>query len=136
MAFEFNRNQQDLNYTSTVTVLAAGANTASFDLEQAVGGDIERVVFELAAPACNITQLTDTKVLTYALQDSADGSSWAAVDPAISTTQTSATANSGVAAKTVRFRVPANTRRYVRIAQTATATPGTLGVAMVAKLLF
>ena len=82
MAFEFNRNQQDLNYTSTVTVLAAGANTASFDLEQAVGGDIERVVFELAAPACNITQLTDTKVLTYALQDSADGSSWAAVDPA------------------------------------------------------
>ena len=45
MAFEFNRNQQDLNYTSTVTVLAAGANTASFDLEQAVGGDIERVVF-------------------------------------------------------------------------------------------
>ena len=136
MAFECNRNQQDLNFTSTVTVLAAGATTAACDLEQAVGGDVEKVVFELAAPACSLTQLTDGKVLTYALQDSADGTSFAAVDPAISTTQTSATANSGVAAKTVRFRVPANTRRYVRIAQTATATPGTLGVAMVAKLLF
>jgi hypothetical protein len=135
MPFEFNRNIQDANYTSTVTVLAAGANTAAFDLEQVVGGDIEKVVFELAAPACNGTQLTDGKVLTYALQDSADGTTFAAVDPAISTTQTGVS-TSGAVAKTVRFRVPANTRRYVRIAQTATATPGTLGVSMVAKLLF
>jgi hypothetical protein len=135
MAFEFNRNQQDQNFVSTVTLLAAGANTASFDLEQAVGGDVERVVFELAGPALNGTQLTDAKVVTYALQDSADGSSWAAVDPAISTTQTGVS-TAGAAAKTVRFRLPANTRRYVRIAQTATATPGTLTAAMVAKLLF
>jgi hypothetical protein len=135
MAFEFNRNQQDQNYTSTVTLLAAGANTAAFDLEQAVGGDVERVVFELAGPALTTAQLTDAKVVTYALQDSADGSSWAAVDPAISTTQTGA-GGAGAAAKTVRFRLPANTRRYVRIAQTATATPGTLTAAMVAKLLF
>jgi hypothetical protein len=135
MAFEFNRNQQDQNYVSTVTLLAAGATTAAFDLEQAVGGDVERVVFELAGPALTTAQLTDAKVVTYALQDSADGSSWAAVDPAISTTQTGA-GGAGAAAKTVRFRVPANTRRYVRIAQTATATPGTLTAAMVAKLLF
>lgn len=135
MAYEFNRNQQDLNYTSTVTLLAAGANTASFDLEQVVGGDIEEVVFELAAPALTTAQLADTKVVTYAFQDSADGSSWAAVDPAISTTQTGAGA-AGAAAKTIRFRLPAGTRRYVRIAQTASATPGTLTAAMVAKLLF
>jgi hypothetical protein len=135
MAFEFNRNQQDQNFTSTVTLLAAGATTAAFDLEQAVGGDVERVVFELAAPVLSGTQLTDTKVVTYALQDSANGTDFAAVDPAISTTQTGVS-TSGAAAKTVRFRVPANTRRYVRIAQTATATPGTLTAAMVAKLLF
>lgn len=132
---KFNRNQQDQNYTSTVTLLAGGANTASFDLEQAVGGDIERVVFELAGPALTTAQLTDGKIVTYTLQDSADGSSFAAVDPAITTTQTGA-GGAGAAAKTVRFRVPANTRRYVRIAQTATATPGTLTAAMVAKLLF
>ena len=132
MAFEFNRNQQDLNFTSTVAIAQAGANTATFDLEQAVGGDIERVVFELAAPTA--AGITSTKVVTYALQDSADGSSWAAVDPAISTTQTAD--GSGIAAKTVRFRVPANTRRYVRIAQTMTATAGTVTGNMVAKLLF
>lgn len=135
MSFEFNRNQQDQNYVSTVAIAQAGANTASFDLEQAVGGDIERVVFELAGPALTTAQLADTKIVTYTLQDSADGTTFAAVDPAITTTQTGAGA-AGAAAKTVRFRVPANTRRYVRIAQTASASPGTLTAAMVAKLLF
>lgn len=132
MAYEFNRNQQDANYTSTVAIAQGGANTASFDLEQAVGGDIEKVVFELAAPAA--AGVTSGKIATYALQDSADDSSWAAVDPAVSTTQTAD--GSGLAAKTVRFRLPANTRRYVRIAQTITATAGTVSGNMVAKLLF
>jgi hypothetical protein len=133
MSFEFNRNIQDKNYTSTVAIAQAGANTAAFDLEQAVGGDIERVVFSLSAPTA--AGIADTKVVTYALQDSADGSSWAAVDPAISTTQTGAS-SAGIAAKEVRFRVPANTRRYVRIAQTMTASAGTVTGNMVAKLLF
>lgn len=132
MAFEFNRNQQDQNYVSTVAIAQAGAETAAFDLEQAVGGDIERVVFELAAPAA--ASVTSGKIASYALQDSADGSSWAAVDPAISTTQTAD--GSGLAAKTVRFRVPANTRRYVRIAQTIQSSAGTVTGSMVAKLLF
>jgi hypothetical protein len=133
MSFEFNRNIQDKNYTSTVAIAQAGANTAAFDLEQAVGGDIERVVFSLSAPTA--AGISDTKVVTYALQDSADGSSWAAVDPAISTTQTGAS-SAGIVAKEVRFRVPANTRRYVRIAQTMTASAGTVTGSMVAKLLF
>jgi hypothetical protein len=133
MSFEFNRNLQDKNYTSTVAIAQAGANTAAFDLEQAVGGDIEKVVFSLSAPTA--AGISDTKVVTYALQDSADGSSWAAVDPAISTTQTGAS-SAGIVAKEVRFRVPANTRRYVRIAQTMTATAGTVSGNMVAKLLF
>jgi len=133
MSFEFNRNLQDKNYTSTVAIAQAGANTAAFDLEQVVGGDIEKVVFSLSAPTA--AGISDTKVVTYALQDSADGSSWAAVDPAISTTQTGAS-SSGIVAKEVRFRVPANTRRYVRIAQTMTASAGTVTGNMVAKLLF
>lgn len=135
MSTTYNRNLQDKNFVSTVTLLAAGANTAIFDLEQADGGDIEKVVFELAAPVLTTTQLTDAKVVTYTLQDSADGSSFASVDPLITTTQTGA-GGAGAAAKTIRFRLPVNTRRYVRIAQTATATPGTLTASMVAKLLF
>lgn len=133
MAFEFNRNQQDLNFTSTVAIAQAGANTAAFDLEQAVGGDIGAVVFELACPAA--PGITDSKSASYALHDSADGSSFAAVDPLISTGQT-AGAGAGFAAKTIRFRMPANTRRYVRISQTMTATAGTVTGSMVAKLLF
>jgi len=133
MSFEFNRNLQDKNYTSTVAIAQTGANTAAFDLEQVVGGDIEKVVFSLSAPTA--AGISDTKVVTYALQDSADGSSWAAVDPAISTTQTGAS-SAGIVAKEVRFRVPANTRRYVRIAQTMTASAGTVSGNMVAKLLF
>lgn len=133
MAFEFNRNQQDQNYTSTVALVIGGAVTAAFDLEQAVGGDIQNVVFELAAPA--VAGLSNSSTITYTLHDSADGSSFAAVDPAITTVQTGA-GGVGTAAKTVRFRVPANTRRYVRIAQTNSTTPGTFTGSMVAKLLF
>jgi hypothetical protein len=133
MSFEFNRNIQDKNYTSTVAIAQAGANTAAFDLEQVVGGDIEKFVFSLAAPTA--AGISNDKVVTYALQDSADGSSWLAVDPAISTTQTGA-GGTGIVAKEVRFRVPANTRRYVRIAQTMTASAGTVTGNMVAKLLF
>ncbi len=132
MAYEFNRNQQDANYTSTVAIAQGGANTAAFDLEQAVGGDIEKVVFELAAPAA--AGITSGKTVSYEFQDSADGSSWAATDPIIVTAQIAD--GSGIAANTVRFRLPADTRRYVRIAQTMTASAGTVSGNMVAKLLF
>lgn len=129
----FSRNLQDRNYTSTVALVVGGAVTAGFDLEQVAGGDIEAVVFELAAPA--VAGLSNTSTITYALQDSADGVTYAAVDPAISTVQTGA-GGVGTAAKTVRFRLPINTRRWVRIAQTNSSTPGTFTGSMVAKLLF
>jgi hypothetical protein len=133
MSFEFNRNLQDANYVSTVAIAQAGANTAAFDLEQAIGGDIEKVVFELSAPAA--AGITDAKVVTYALQDSANGTDWAAVDPSITTTQTAA-GGAGITAKSIRFRLPANTRRYVRIAQTMTSSAGTVTGSMVARLRF
>jgi hypothetical protein len=134
MAYEFNRNIQDSAYTSTVAVTQAGANTATFDLEQVIGGDVEKVVFELSAPA--VSGISDTKVLTYTLKDSPDGTTFTTLDPAIATTQTGAS-SAGVAAKTVRFRLPPITKRYVRIEQTATASAGTFASqTMVAKLLF
>jgi hypothetical protein len=133
MAYEFNRNQQDKNYTSTVANAAAGSNSATFDLEQVVGGDIEEFVVELALPA--EAGLSDTKVLTYTVKDSANGSSFTVLDPSLATTQTGA-GGAGVAAKTVRFRLPPGARRYVRVEQTATATPGTLAGSYTLKLLF
>lgn len=131
MAYEFNRNLQDNAYTSTVAIAQAGANSATFDLEQVVGGDIEKVVFELTAPVA--AGITTGKVVTYTLKDSADGTTFAVLDPSVVTTQTS---SSGIAAKTVRFRLPPIAKRYVRIEQTMDATAGTVSGSMVAKLLF
>jgi hypothetical protein len=132
-AFAFNRNIQDRNYTSSVAIVIGGANTAAFDLEQIQGGDIEEVVFELVTPA--VAGLSNSSTITYTLQDSADGTSFAAVDPGISTVQTGA-GGVGAASKTVRFRLPVTTRRFVRIAQTNSSTPGTFSGSMVARLLF
>ena len=132
MAFEFNRNQQDAAYTSSVAIAQAGANSAIFDLEQVYAGDIQDFVVEVAAPAAS--GITSTKVLTYTLQDSANGTDFAAVDPSIATTQTAT--GSGVAAKTIRFRTSPSTRRYIRIAQTSDATAGTFSGSFTTKLLF
>ena len=42
----------------------------------------------------------------------------------------------GIAGKTVRFRLPPGCRRYVRVEQTVTATPGTLAGSYTFALLF
>jgi hypothetical protein len=132
MAFEFNRNQQDASYTSSVAIAQAGANSATFDLEQLLGGDIEKVVVEVSAPAAS--GITSGKVLTYTFKDSADGVTFTALDPAVATTQTAG--GSGTTAKSVRFRLSPACRRYVRVEQTSDATAGTFSGSFVTKLLF
>jgi hypothetical protein len=134
MAFEFNRNQQDATYTSSVAIAQAGANSATFDLEQVLGGDIQDFVVEVSAPAAS--GIANAAVLTYTFKDSADGVTFTAVDPAVATTQTGA-GGLGVAAKSVRFRVDPATRRYIRVEQTASASAGTFaGQLFTTKLLF
>ena len=113
MPYENNRNIQDKLLRNTTALHTTAANSASFDLEQAIGGDIENVVVQIISPA---SAATTAKICTYTLQDSADNSTFAAVDPA--TTTTIVSASSALAAKTVRFKLPPVTRRYVRIAQT------------------
>lgn len=132
--FPFSRNQKDANYIDSTANASGGSTSATFDLEQATGGDIESIAVELALPA--EAGLSDTKVLTYVLQDSADGSSWATVDPCGSITTQTGAGGAGVSAKTVRFRLPVNTRRYIRVSQTVTATPGTLAGSYTVSLLF
>jgi hypothetical protein len=63
MAYEFSRNQKDANYVTTKANASGGANSTAFDLEQAIGGDIENIAVELALPA--EAGLSDTKVLTF-----------------------------------------------------------------------
>lgn len=133
MPFEFNRNQQDAAYTSSVAIAQAGANSATFDLEQVFAGDIQDFVVEVSAPAA--AGINNASVLTYTLQDSANGTDFAVLDPSIATTQTGS-GGVGVAAKTIRFRTSPSTRRYIRVAQTASATAGTFSGSFTTKLLF
>jgi hypothetical protein len=133
MAQLHSRRIKDAAYITTATLAQAGVNSTAFDLEQVQGGLIEGIQLEVAVPS--VAGIADTKVLTFVLQDSADGSSFAAVDPGVSTTITAAS-GAGTAAKTVEFPLPPNTRRYVRVAQTATATAGTFTGAFTASLLF
>ncbi len=133
MAYEFNRNQKDNTFVSTVANLAAGTNSATFDLEQIVGGDVSDIAVELIIPA--EAGLSNDKVLTYTVKDSADGTTFAVLDPTIATTMTGA-GGVGIAGKTVRFRLPPGCRRYVRVEQTVTATPGTLAGSYTFALLF
>lgn len=133
MAYEFNRNQQDASYTSSVAIAQAGANSAIFDLEQVFAGDIQDFVVEVSAPAA--AGINNASVLTYTLQDSANGTDFAVLDPSIATTQTGS-GGVGVAAKTIRFRTSPSTRRYIRVAQTASASAGNFSGSFTTKLLF
>lgn len=133
MAFEYSRNIVDLDKEVSVALAGAGANTPAIDLEQTIGGNIEGIVGQIEIPA--VAGLTDAKVFSFVLQDSADGTNFAAVDPGVSTTTTGA-GGGGSPAKDARFRFPPGTRRYVRIAQTVTATPGTITGDLKFRLLF
>lgn len=127
------RNVKDAKFIATKANASGGANSDSFDLGQVLGGNVEDVQVELAMPA--EAGLSDTKVLTYTLKDSEDNSTFAALDPAIASTQTGA-GGVGCAAKTVNFRLPPGCRRYIRVEQTASATPGTLAGSFTVSLKF
>lgn len=124
------RQLKDANFITTKALHTSEAFSASFDLEQTNGGLIEGLLVEVASPA---DVATTGKICTYTLQDSADNSTFAVVDPKVSTTITAA--SSALAAKTVEFPLPPNTRRYIRIAQTGD-TLGSVAGSFTVSLLF
>jgi hypothetical protein len=127
------RNLRDAEKSVSVALAQAGANTPAIDLEQVGGGLIENIAAEIDIPA--VAGIDEAKVLTFALQDSANGTDFAAVDPAVTTTVTGP-ASGGTPAKKVRIRFNPGVRRYVRVAQTATATAGTFTGNVTFSLLF
>jgi hypothetical protein len=130
MAFEFSNNLTDANYITTKALHTTEALSDSFDLETIVGGDIQDIVVEIKSPA---SVATTGKICTYVLQDSADDSAFANIDPLTSTTITAA--DSALAAKTIRFRMTPNTRRYIRVKQTGD-TLGSVAGSYTFSLLF
>lgn len=121
MAYEYNRNLRDKNYETTLTIdgtNGASVSSSAFDLEQVTGGDIEKVVVEVVVPA--VAGNTNTaESIDFAIQDSADNSSFAALDPAIDWS-VAGVASTGSVATTKRFRLPPGTRRYIKLVQTET----------------
>jgi len=113
MANEFVRNLIDIDKVITFAIPAAAANgtSTSIDTEQTTGGIIESIAFEVSVPT--LANLVDTKVITIKVYDSADNSSFAVIDPLISTTVTGTGA--GGIAKSVRFRLPPTARRYIAL---------------------
>lgn len=112
------RNLRDLDFevSKALPAAAATAYTDSIDLGQSKIQSLEAIEFEISIPAT--PNLVDAKTITIAVQDSADDSTFAAVDPAISTVITGVATSQGGPAKTVRFRLPSQTRQYVRLATT------------------
>lgn len=124
------RRQKDANFIATKALHTTEALAASFDLGQVNGGLVEGILVEVVSPA---DVATTGKICTYTLQDSADNVTFAAVDPNVSTSITAA--SSALAAKTVEFPLPPNTRRYIRVAQTGD-TLGSVAGTFTVSLLF
>jgi hypothetical protein len=132
----YSRNLRDAAFVATKALPAAAATayTDSLDLAQTTVQSLEQIEFEIAVPA--LPALVEAKTVTISVQDSADNSSFAAVDPAITTVITGGTGN-GAAAKTVRFRLPSQTRRYVRLSLVVlTAGGDNTGVSATLSALF
>lgn len=115
MAFEHNRNLRDAKFAVEKAFPAANATavTDAFDLEMEQGGLLENVEGEIVLPAL-ANNSDNTKTILVDLYDSADGTNFAVTDPLIRTS-IAGVASTGSAAKTVRFRFPPITRRYVRL---------------------
>lgn len=97
-------------------------NSDTIDL--GAGGFVpEEIEIEIGIPA--LADLEDDTSVTITLQDSADDETYANVDPLIQTSVTGAD-SAGSEAKTIRFRLPANIRRYVQFNQAVDDEAGTL----------
>jgi hypothetical protein len=115
------RTVGDANFATTVALPNAASTTVystSFDLGDPIEGTNfptpETINLAVVGPALSTTILPDTKTMTYTVQDSADNSSFAAIGTLAAQVQTGA-GGAGAAAIAPIFKLPPNTRRYIRL---------------------
>jgi hypothetical protein len=134
MANEFSFNQQDANLKVTTALPAASSNNQTATIDLGAGGNFQPPYeVEIAVPAMPL-HVTANNV-TLRLQDSADNSTFADVDPQIQTLILGVV-STGSAAKNVRFRLPSTIRRYIQFTQTTGATDTLTSYSMVYTLRF
>jgi hypothetical protein len=118
MSFLRSRKDAALIKTTALPAQNANNNSASIDLGETVP---ESVQLELSVPAT--PSLADGQTLTFAVQDSADDVTFAAVAGLSALVMTGA-GGAGSAAASRVIALPPSVRRYVRINQAASATAG------------
>lgn len=118
----------DANFIKTVALpnnASTTVNGASLDLGDAVSGipyaTTETINLVVLAPALSTTILPDTRTMSYVIADSADNSSFTAIGTLATQVQTGA-GGVGAAAATYTFKLPPNTRRYIRLQITSGAS--------------
>ena len=115
---------KDAQLTQTVALAAAGASvsTTPLDLSQ-TPPNAHRFEVELALPA--LPALADAKTVSVTLEDSEDGTSFAAI-PELSTLVVTGSGGTGSAAATRRVRLPSSARRHLRATAATQAAAGNL----------
>lgn len=130
------RKIKDALLQSTKALPAAGASASSdaFDLGVDPWPTVEQIQAKITAPA--VASLADTKTLTYTFEDSADGSSFAAISELNTLVQTGA-GGAGDGAEERVVSLPPSVRRYVRATAAVEAAGGdNTGESFTFELLF
>ncbi|MCP5560671.1 MAG: hypothetical protein H7A55_23260 [Verrucomicrobiaceae bacterium] len=106
--------------TLALPAAGAAANTDRIDLGQAPPNEF-RFEVELDLPA--LPSLADTKKATIVLEDSADGTTFAAI-PGLAALEVAGAGGTGAEAINRRLRLPADVRQYLRANVTVEAAAG------------
>lgn len=115
MAHEFARNIQDASLNPATFTLPAAASASTTSAAIDLGADtFKNAAFELelSVPALSDTMVPNTRTTTYIFETSTTSNFAAVVRTIASKVFTGA--GSGVAATTLRCRVPSDCERYVR----------------------
>lgn len=104
---------QNLEVSQTLPAAAANNNSPSLDLGSTRLGPVSDLV-ELDVFVGATGSLADGTTITLTVQDSADGTNFAALASLATVVRTGA-GGAGAGAFTQRFRLPATTRRHLRV---------------------
>ena len=103
----------DLTVTTALPAADANVDSASLDFSAASTAALESVELEISIPAT--PDLVEDKDITLTIQDSADDSTFAAVEELEALVVTGAAAAAGGAATTRKYRLPSSAKRFINV---------------------
>lgn len=120
-------NLEDANLSKVIALPAADGtvNTATVDLGAHAAGEMhaEHEV-EILCPVLTTTELPNADTMTYELRDSADDSTFIALETGQITALQTGGGGAGAAAIAIRAKLPSTVRRYIRLYATGAGTIG------------